>query len=114
MFVAGKSYGHRGLPWGEDGDNSLTLSGTPNRNFVGKPILIPVKKNPKSRPQVKASQPGACRICGCTEYKRCRYLPRPGVPLGSQPLMTCKWADDSKTLCTNPVCLEKAKEELTS
>jgi len=21
------------------------------------------------------AQPGTCRICGCTEYKRCRYLP---------------------------------------
>jgi len=38
----------------------------------------------------KMNQPGVCRICGCTEYKRCRYLPRPGVPLGSQPVMTCK------------------------
>jgi hypothetical protein len=37
--------------------------------------------------------------------------PRPGVPLGSQPVKTCEWADKSKTLCTNPVCLEKAKKE---
>ena len=63
------------------------------------------------RPQVKKNQPGVCRICGYTEYKPCRYLPRPGVPLGSQPVMTCEWAEESKTLCTNPVCLEKAKEE---
>ena len=32
------------------------------------------------RPQVKAHQSRVCRICGCTEYKRCRYLPRRGVP----------------------------------
>jgi len=44
------------------------------------------------------AQPGTCRICGCTEYKRCHYLPRPGVPLGSQPLLTCEWADKTKTL----------------
>ena len=32
------------------------------------------------RPQVKAHQWRVCHICGCTEYKRCRYLPRRGVP----------------------------------
>ena len=56
------------------------------------------------------AQPGTCRICGCTKYTRCRYLPRPGVPLGNQPVMTCEWADKTKTLCGNPACLEKAKE----
>jgi len=66
---------------------------------------------PRPQAKVKGNQPGVCRYCGCTEYKRCQYLPRPGVPLGSQPVMTCEWADKTKTLCTNPVCLEKAKAE---
>jgi len=26
------------------------------------------------RPQVKAHQSRVCRICGCTEYKRCRHV----------------------------------------
>jgi hypothetical protein len=59
----------------------------------------------------KMNQPGVCRICGCTENKRCQYLPRLGVPLGSQPVMTCEWTDGTKTLRRNPVCLEKAKAE---
>ena len=54
---------------------------------------------------------GKMPTLGCTEYKRCRYLPRPGVPLGSQPVLTCEWADKTKTLSTNPACLETAKAE---
>jgi hypothetical protein len=27
---------------------------------------------------------------------------------GVQPVLTCAWADKSKTLCTNPLCIEKA------
>ena len=68
------------------------------------------RRNAPGPQMKKVNQPRVCRICGCTEYKRRKYLPRPGVPLGSQQVMTCDWADGTKTLCTNPVCLEKAKE----
>jgi hypothetical protein len=54
---------------------------------------------------------GVCRYCGCTEDRPCRYLPHPENPPGGQPVLTCKWADKSQTLCTNPACLAKAKEE---
>ncbi len=32
-------------------------------------------------------------------------------PIGGQPILTCKWADKTQTLCTNPLCLEKAEAE---
>ena len=54
---------------------------------------------------------GVCRYCGCTEDKPCRYLPHPENAPGGQPVLTCKWADKSQTLCTNPACLARAKEE---
>jgi hypothetical protein len=54
---------------------------------------------------------GVCRYCGCTEDKPCRYLPHPENPPGGQPVLTCKWADKSQTLCTNPALLAKAREE---
>jgi hypothetical protein len=53
---------------------------------------------------------GVCRYCGCTEHKPCWYLPHPEKPPGGQPVLTCKWADKSQTLCTNPACLANAKE----
>jgi hypothetical protein len=35
----------------------------------------------------------------------------PENPSGGQPVLMCKWADKSQTLCTNPACSAKAKEE---
>ena len=52
---------------------------------------------------------GTCRYCGCNEEKPCRYVPNPHGPIAGQPVITCEWADKTKTLCTNPLCLEKAK-----
>lgn len=52
---------------------------------------------------------GVCRICGCTEAKRCRSVPDPDSPPQGQKLVTCTWADKKRTLCTNPRCLQKAK-----
>jgi hypothetical protein len=49
--------------------------------------------------------PGICRYCFCTERAACRIERRDGL------YVTCSWADESKTLCTNPDCLEKASEE---
>jgi hypothetical protein len=40
----------------------------------------------------------------------CRYLQHLENPPGGQPVLTCKWADKSQTLCTNPACLAKAKK----
>ncbi len=36
-------------------------------------------------------------------------VPYPYGPLGGQPVVSCQWADKTKTLCTNPLCLERAK-----
>jgi hypothetical protein len=47
-------------------------------------------------------EPGTCRICGCTEFNAC-HIEEPGGDI-----VPCGWADDSRTLCTNPACLEKA------
>jgi hypothetical protein len=54
---------------------------------------------------------GICRYCGCTEEKPCRYVPNAQGPIAGQPVLTCDWAGKSKTLCTNPACLDKAKAE---
>ncbi len=52
---------------------------------------------------------GTCRYCGCTEGKPYRMVPDPHAPISGQPIIECEWADKTKTLCTNPLCLEKAK-----
>jgi hypothetical protein len=57
---------------------------------------------------------GVCRHCGCTEEKPCKYVPIPHGPIAGQPVLTAKWADKTKTLCTNPMCLEKAEAEKKS
>jgi hypothetical protein len=46
---------------------------------------------------------GRCRICGCTWIKPCV-----GIPIQKGVWVNCSWADATRTLCTNPVCLEKA------
>jgi hypothetical protein len=46
---------------------------------------------------------GRCRICGCTETAACV-----GIPVREGHFANCSWADPSRTLCTNPLCLEKA------
>ncbi len=55
------------------------------------------------------NEPGRCRICGCTDEKPCRMLPDPDRSPAGQNLITCQWADKSRTLCTNPACLRKAR-----
>lgn len=47
--------------------------------------------------------PGRCRICGCTEISACV-----GIPVREGVFANCSWADATRTLCTNPVCLDKA------
>ena len=54
---------------------------------------------------------GTCRFCGCTEGKPCRYVPNPHNPIGGQPVLMCEWADKTKTLCNNPLCLERRAAE---
>lgn len=49
------------------------------------------------------AKPGTCRICGCTEARACIAIPvREGV------FSPCWWVDETRTLCSNPVCLEAA------
>jgi hypothetical protein len=59
-------------------------------------------------------EPGRCRICGCTDEKPCRMLPNPDMPIAGQTLVNCEWADHSRTLCTNPHCLRKARSNSCS
>ena len=50
-----------------------------------------------------SAKPGACRICGCTEKRACRYMTQSGkVPV------SCSWTDATKTLCNNPKCVKAA------
>ena len=58
----------------------------------------------KGRAQKEAAKGGKCRFCGCTWDDAC-VLDRRGIAM----LITCAWADSTRTLCTNPKCLEKAK-----
>lgn len=46
---------------------------------------------------------GICQICGCTELDPCYVQARSGA----MPV-PCSWADETRTLCTNPDCLEIA------
>ena len=52
---------------------------------------------------------GKCRICGCTDEKPCRMVPDPDVPIAGQAIVSCAWADESRTLCTNRKCLRQAE-----
>lgn len=49
---------------------------------------------------------GVCRFCGCTEENACTLQMWP-TPIGVG-MKTCSWADEAKTICTNPKCLAKA------
>jgi ParB/RepB/Spo0J family partition protein len=49
---------------------------------------------------------GVCRYCGCTPAHAC--VLKHGK--GGVPVTTCKWADKSKNICTNPECLKKFKD----
>lgn len=44
-------------------------------------------------------QRGVCQICGCTQLRACVLENGHGVT------SPCYWADETETLCTNPVCL---------
>lgn len=59
--------------------------------------------------EAKTAKAGAdvCRICKCTQEKACRYIEK-GVT------RSCSWIDESRTLCTNPLCIAAAKKLQTS
>jgi hypothetical protein len=50
---------------------------------------------------------GTCRYCGCTPARPCLFLP---AYFGER-IKICAWADSSKTLCSRPSCLNRAKRE---
>jgi hypothetical protein len=50
---------------------------------------------------------GTCRYCGCTQTRPCLFLP---AHCGES-IQLCAWADITKTVCTNPSCLGRAKRE---
>ena len=48
---------------------------------------------------------GVCRYCGCYDCNPCH--------VGPGDFDTCGWFDEDETICTNPECLVKAREEGT-
>jgi len=60
----------------------------------------------KGKVQTPAPKKGICRICGCTEKKACKVR----TILGSKQTQPCSWVDATKTLCSNPDCVAKAKK----
>ena len=42
--------------------------------------------------------PGVCMYCGCDERHACELRTGEGT-------MPCSWADETRTVCTNPDCL---------
>jgi ParB/RepB/Spo0J family partition protein len=56
--------------------------------------------------QTSAPKKGTCRFCGCTEKKACKVRTIPG----SKQTQPCSWIDATKTICSNPECVAKAKK----
>jgi hypothetical protein len=50
---------------------------------------------------------GICEQCGCSEFNACSGL----GPLEDE---NCAWSNAQQTLCTNPECLEKARNKKDS
>jgi ParB/RepB/Spo0J family partition protein len=55
---------------------------------------------------VRPPKAGTCRFCQCVEAHACVLQHGKG-----KTPVTCKWADKSKTLCTNPDCLKQAAKD---
>lgn len=55
----------------------------------------------------KEAKRGVCRICGCTDEEACvtKQSTEHGIAY-----VTRSWQDRTKTLCTNPECLAKARK----
>lgn len=54
---------------------------------------------------------GRCRFCGCTEDRPCGVMVFPGPEFPSTAI-TCEWADEEQTVCSNLACLERWNAEL--
>jgi hypothetical protein len=52
--------------------------------------------------QKKRIRRGHCRICGCTDKRRCVLA---ASLIEGWPAMKCEWANRSQTLCTAPKCI---------
>jgi hypothetical protein len=53
---------------------------------------------PKVSPPEKKSLTGVCIYCGCTEDRPC------AVPSGQRDYVACWWQNDSRTVCSAPLC----------
>lgn len=51
---------------------------------------------------------GTCRICGCTDTNACAPF-----KAWDGTVRPCAWADEERTLCDNPSCLEAAGKQQT-
>jgi hypothetical protein len=65
---------------------------------------VPVPSRRAALEQVKRSPgfPGICEECGCTERNACT------APGGWK----CGWANEGRTLCTNPACLQSHRAKV--
>lgn len=50
---------------------------------------------------------GRCRVCDCTDDFACLVEGERDDPEGAR---SCGWADETHTLCDNPVCLDTVAE----
>jgi ParB family chromosome partitioning protein len=53
-----------------------------------------------------SAKKGTCQYCGCTETKACKVRTIPG----SKATQPCSWIDATKTVCSNPKCIEARKK----
>jgi ParB family chromosome partitioning protein len=53
-----------------------------------------------------SAKKGTCQYCGCTEAKACKVRTIPG----SKATQPCSWTDATKTVCSNPKCVEAHKK----
>jgi len=56
-------------------------------------IILAMASEP-DEPEKPAPKKGVCRVCGCTDYVKCRDTMKP-VDEG-----LCQWTDATETLCT--------------
>jgi hypothetical protein len=70
-------------------------------------MRVLLRQTPRRQIHPGRAQRGRSRQVRTRRFRKgvCRYLPHPENPAGGQPVLACRWADKSQTLCTNPACL---------
>jgi len=82
---------------------------TPAFIFSRKKALLFLSHNPGT--------PGICKQCGCTHYNPCLsaagVVSVPDSKRAAPQFQACGWADHTRTLCYNTICLAQAAEAST-